>query len=137
MSYEERGTWVYLVVSLGTWVVYAITLLRRSTGDLAAVDYRSALLWAVGVAIVVSIVGRIVVEIVARGDQKRDVRDREINRVGEYVGGVVLGVAMVGPFGLVLAEARHFWIANAMYATFVLAAVVGSAVKLVAYRRGF
>ncbi|MEJ2852822.1 MULTISPECIES: hypothetical protein [unclassified Saccharothrix] len=137
MSYEERGTWVYLVVSLGTWVVYAVTLLRRSTGDLAAVEYRSTLLWAVGVAIVAAIIGRIVVEIVARGDQKRDERDREINRVGEYVGGVVLGVAMVGPFALVLFEARHFWIANAMYVAFVLAAVVGSVVKLVAYRRGF
>ena len=44
---------------------------------------------------------------------------------------------MVVPFVLTLAESDYFWIANAMYLAFVLAAVVGAAVKLVAYRRGF
>ena len=43
---------------------------------------------------------------------------------------------MVVPFVLALAEFDHFWIANAMYLVFVLSAVVGAAVKLVAYRRG-
>ena len=43
---------------------------------------------------------------------------------------------MVVPFVLTLAEVDWFWIANAMYLAFVTAAVVGAAVKLVAYRRG-
>ncbi|WP_309110212.1 hypothetical protein [Saccharothrix sp.] len=136
MSYEERGTWVYLVVTLGTYVAYAVILLRRS-GPLVDVAYKSTLLWAIGIAVAASVVGRILVEVFARGDQKTDVRDRDINRIGEYVGGAVLGVGMVLPLALTLLEARHFWIANAMYAVFVLAAVVGSVVKLVAYRRGF
>ena len=66
-----------------------------------------------------------------------DVRDRDIGRFGEYFGGTVLGVGMVVPFVLTLAEFDYFWIANAMYLAFVLSALVGAVVKLVAYRRGF
>jgi hypothetical protein len=44
---------------------------------------------------------------------------------------------MVGPFVLALLEADHFWIANAIYLVFVVQAVVGTIIKLVAYRRGF
>ena len=44
---------------------------------------------------------------------------------------------MVVPFVLTLAEVEYFWIANAIYLVFVVAAVVGAVVKLVAYRRGF
>ena len=44
---------------------------------------------------------------------------------------------MVVPFVLTLAEFDYFWIANAMFLAFGTSAVVGAAVKLVAYRRGF
>jgi len=82
-------------------------------------------------------VGRIAVEILRPSETyKLDVRDKDINRFGEYVGGSVLSVGMLVPFVLTLASADHFWVANAMYATFALSAVVGNATKLVAYRRG-
>ena len=64
-------------------------------------------------------------------------RDKDINRFGEYVGGIVLGVGMVVPLVLAMAEFDYFWIANAMYAAFVLSSLVSATVKLVAYRRGF
>ena len=44
---------------------------------------------------------------------------------------------MIVPFVLTLAEFDYFWIANAIYLAFVVSAVVGTIVKLVAYRRGF
>ncbi len=34
-------------------------------------------------------------------------------------------------------EQPHFWIANGVFAAFVASALVGSAVKHTAYRRGF
>ncbi len=34
-------------------------------------------------------------------------------------------------------EADYFWIANALYLSFVVAMVVSAVVKIVAYRRGF
>jgi hypothetical protein len=138
MSYEEKGAWVSLVVMLGTYLAYAAVLFDRAQGGpLAEVAYVSPLLWSMGIAIALVIVGRILVEIARPSDTHRpDPRDRDINRFSEYVGGSVLAVAMLVPFSLAMFEADHFWIANAMYATFALAALVGTTTKLIAYRRG-
>jgi hypothetical protein len=68
---------------------------------------------------------------------KRDQRDKDIKGYGEYVGGLVLSVAAVVSLILALAEVDHFWIADAIYLAFILAATAGSIVKIVAYRRGF
>ena len=99
------------------------------------------MLGAIGLGIALAIVGRIVVEIAGQiadpGDRHdTDVRDRDIGRFGEYFAGTFLGIGMVVPFVLTLAEFEYFWIANAMYLVFVLSALVGAAVKLIAYRRG-
>ena len=125
MSYEENGTWVYLVVTIGTYAAYlAVVLGRAATLALAEVAYMSPL-------------GRILVEIAKPSDgYTNDARDKGINRFGEYAGEVVLAVAMAVPFGLALAVVDHFWIANAMYAVFVVSALIGATLKLVAYRRG-
>ena len=66
-----------------------------------------------------------------------NVDDRDVGRFGEYFAGTILGIGMVVPFVLTLAEFEYFWIANAMYLVFVLSALVGATVKLIAYRRGF
>ena len=146
MSSEERGQWVYLVAIVVTYGAYvAIVLAQADRGSLTDVDYVPVMLAAIGIGIVLAIVGRIVVEIAGgiaaemAGEEARheaDVRDRDIGRFGEYFAGTVLGVGMVVPFVLTLTEFDHFWIANAMYLAFVLSAVVGAAIKLVAYRRG-
>jgi hypothetical protein len=146
MSYEERGLWVSLTVGVGTYAAYvAIILGRAKDTPLADVSYVATLLWTIGIAIAVNIVGRIAIEIVGgitreitkTPDGTRvDARDKEINRFGEYVGGVVLGVSMIVPLGLALADIDQFWIANAIYAGLVLSSVVSSVLKLIAYRRG-
>ena len=45
-------------------------------------------------------------------------------------------MGMIVPFVLAVAEVDYFWIANAIYLAFALATLVGTSVKLVAYRRG-
>ena len=147
MSSEERGQWVYLVAIVVTYGAYlVITLGQLGHTAPADIDYVPTMLWAIGIGIALAIVGRIVVEIagqvtahIAGHDDGReaDVRDRDIGRFGEYFAGTVLGVGMVVPFVLTLAEFDYFWIANAMYLAFGVAAAVGAVVKLVAYRRGF
>ena len=138
MSYEEKGQWVYLAATGIGYAVYAVLVLGAArTTPLTEVDYVPILLWTIGGAIVVSIIGRIGVEVIRPSDAYReDVRDRDIGRFGEYAAGIVLGIGMVGPFILALIEADHFWIANAMYAAFALASLVGAAARVVAYRRG-
>jgi hypothetical protein len=138
MSYEEKGQWVYLVVILGTYGAYLGVILGRADGiALIEVSYVAPMLWSIAIAIALSIIGRIAVEIAKPSETyQTDARDKDINRFGAYVGGVALAVATGGPFGLTLAGADRFWIANAMYVAFVLSALLGTSVKLVAYRRG-
>jgi hypothetical protein len=138
VSYEEKGQWVYLVANLLTFGAYLVIVYGLARGvAVQDIDYVPTLLLVIGVAIGLSIAGRIIVEIVYRSDSyKADVRDRDISRLGEYVGGILLGVAMIVPFALALAEVQHFWIANAIYVAFATSALVSTVVKLVAYRRG-
>jgi hypothetical protein len=138
MSYEEKGAWVYLTVVLGTYGAYIAVILGRADGvPLAEVAYVAPMLWLIGISIAANIVGRVVVETAKpSGSTKADVRDREISRLGGYVGGLVLAVAMAVPFGLAMAKASQFWIANAMYAAFVAFALASTLVRIVAYRRG-
>lgn len=139
MSYEERGQWVYLAATTIAYGAYlALMLGQAASTPLPEIEYQPIMLWTIGVAVAGSIIGRIAIEIARPSEsQREDVRDREIGRFGEYVSGVILGIGMVGPFILTLLEADHFWIANAIYLVFVVQAVVGTTMKLIAYRRGF
>jgi hypothetical protein len=139
MSFEEKGTWLYAVIAVALPVIYFATILGQLPNTtVTEIDYQGLLLAAIGATIALAIVGMIVIAIASPSDAgKADQRDKEINRLGEYVGGIVLAIGMVVPLGLALAEAPHFWIANAMYLMFSLAALVGTTVKLVLYRRGF
>ena len=142
MSSEERGQWVYLVAIVLTYGAYvAIVLGQAAQTPVADVDYIPVMLGAIIIGIALAIVGRIVVEIAGQiadpsDRHETDVRDRDIGRFGEYFAGTILGIGMVVPFVLTLAEFEYFWIANAMYFVFVLSALVGAGIKLIAYRRG-
>ena len=63
--------------------------------------------------------------------------DVGIHRHGEYIGYYVVSAGAAAALGLAVVEAEPFWISNVIFLAFVLAAVVTSAVKIVAYRRGF
>jgi predicted membrane channel-forming protein YqfA (hemolysin III family) len=138
MSYEERGQWVYVIVTVVAVAAYVVLIVTGAGGEpLTEVDYVPIMLWTIGVGIVGSILGRILAAIVWHGEgHETDVRDRDIDRRGEYIGGVILGIGMVVPFVLAITEADYFWIANAMYLVFAVAAVVSAAMKLIFYRRG-
>jgi hypothetical protein len=139
MSYEEKGTWVYLVAVAGAYAVYLAIILGRLQGTpVAEVSYGWVLLWTTVGSVVASTVGRTLVETARPSDSRpADVRDKEIYRFGEYASRwFVVGGAAVG-FALALAKADYFWIANVIYLGFVFWAIGGSVVKLVAHRRGF
>lgn len=139
MSFEEKGTWLYGILAVAVPVIYFATILGQlSSTPVTDIDYQGPLLAAIAATIILAIVGMIAIGIASPRDAgKADQRDKEINRRGEYVGGTVLAAGMVVPFALALAEVPYFWIANAMYLTFIVGAICGTAVKLVLYRRGF
>jgi hypothetical protein len=137
MSYEEKGTWVYLVAVVGAYAVYlAIILGRLQSTPVAEVPYAWVLLWTTVASVVATTAGRTLVETPRPSDSRRtDVRDKEIHRFGEYASRwFVVGGAAAG-FFMALAKVDYFWIANVIYLGFVLWAIAGSVVKL-AYRRG-
>jgi hypothetical protein len=119
-------------------VIYFATILGQlPTTAVTEIDYQRPLLTAVGAAIAMGIGGGIAISVASPKEAgKSDQRDKDVSRFGEFVGGMILAVGMVVPFGLAIAEVPHFWIANAIYLVFVLSAICGTTVKLVAYRRG-
>lgn len=137
-SYEERRTWIYLLTSAGGYAVYmTIVLGRAAQTPVAHVSYIPALLWTAVGAMVAATVGGTLVETARPSDSRRaDVRDKEIYRFGEYVSRWCLVAGAAAGLVMAMAQWQYFWIANVIYLGFVLWAVTGSGVKIVAYRRG-
>ncbi len=138
MAFEEKSAWIYAAITFTFPVIYFAIVLgqlpRVAVGD---IEFQIPLVAMVVGAIALTIAAHIVLAVAAPEDAgKRDQRDKDIYRYGEYVGGVVTSVAAVVPFILALMEIDHFWIANTIYLAFVLGAASGSIAKIVAYRRG-
>ena len=138
MAFEEKSAWVYAVIAAAFPVAYFVVVLgqlpRTAASDIA---FQGPLIGVIVGAIVVTIVAHIAIAIAAPEDaNKRDQRDKEIYRYGEYVGGLVTGVAAVVPLILTMLKVEHVWIASTIYLAFVMGAVSGSIAKVVAYRRG-
>ena len=139
MSYEEKGVWVYILAIAATASIYAAIIVGKlSQQDVDEVDFGSTLLWSIGISIGLNIVLRILVEIFTPSDSyKVDARDKAISRRGGYVNGTIIAIGMAGPLLLTIADVDNFWVANAIYAIFIVAALASSVVQVVAYRRGF
>ena len=150
MPFEEKVTWVNAVVSAIVPATYFVIVLGQvGSVPAAEIAYQRPMLIAIGVSIVLTIVGSILTgigsgisaEIMQPGSGadigRSDERDKQIIRRGELIGYYVSSVGVVGAMALTMLEYPYFWIANALYLAFVVAALVSAAVKLVAYRRGF
>jgi len=149
VPYEEKVTWVSLVVIGVVPLVYFATMLDRLR-DVSAADisYQWPLLIAIGVSVVLTIVGSILAGIgsgisaelhgrSASGEFGNDERDKQISRHGDRIGFSVSSVGMVGVLALTMLEYEYFWIASALYLSFVIGTLVASDVKIVSYHRGF
>jgi hypothetical protein len=127
-----------VVVSAVAYATYVAIILGRARGiPLAEVPYAATLLWTIGAAIVAGIVLHIAVSLIWREEiGRKDRRDVEIHRYGEYTGQWFLVAGGVAALAMALAEFDHFWIANVLYLAFVLSSILGSVLKIIAYRRG-
>ena len=139
MSFEEKSAWIMGVVAVGSYGVYlAIVLGLAGTMPLVDVPYVAPLLWTVGASIALSIALHILMGISSPKEAgKKDQRDREIYRFGEYIGQSFLVIGGVAVLLMAMVETDHFWIANVIYLAFFLSAILGSVAKIVAYRREF
>jgi hypothetical protein len=139
MTLDETRAWARLVAAVVAYGAYVVLVLGRADGrPLADVPYAAALLWTIGA----SIVGATVVETVIRtaspkASRVRDVRDRQIGRLGDYVGQSFVIIGATAALLMAIAGWQRFWIANVIYLCFVLSAVLGNVTKVVVYRGNF
>ena len=149
MPFEEKMSWVSMVVTVVVAGLYFATVLGE-VGDVPAADiaYQRSLLIAIGASIVLMIIGAIAMavgtavsaEVTGEGsvddiDRKYE-RDVRISRRGDVVAFYATSAGALGALVLVMLEYEYFWIANALYLTFVVAALVSDGVKIHAYRWG-
>ena len=139
MSFKEKSAWIMAVVPVVVYLAYVTIILGRADNTaLPEVSYVSTLLWAMGAWMAASIVAHIAAAIASPKDaDKKDQRDREISRFGEYIGQSFVVIGGVAALAMAMAELDHFWIANVIYLAFALSSVLGATAKIVAYRRGF
>ncbi len=139
MSFEEKNAWIYAIVTVASYLAYLGVLWSRAQGtQMADVAYVGPMLWTIGAAVVASVVGHVGVVVSAPAQADRtDERDVVIRRYGDVVGLWSVSVGVLVALGLTMAQLAHFWIANMIYLAFVIAALISTAVRLLAYRRGF
>ena len=139
MSFEEKGTWAYTIAVLIVAGIYFASVLGQ-VGEVpvSEIDYVWPMIAAIIATIVATIIGYIVIAISAPGEaDNSDQRDKDINRYGQSIGYTVLGLLMLLPLVLAIAEIEQFWIANSIFLASVVAGTTTSIVKILAYRRGF
>ncbi|HZL63559.1 MAG TPA: hypothetical protein VFD50_01250 [Thermoleophilia bacterium] len=150
MPFEEKMTWVSGLAMIVVPLVYFVVMIGRLQSTPAAdIAYQVPLIVAMVASVVLVIIGAIVMAIgtsisaTIRGRKpedeidRKDERDKTISRRGDLIGYYVASAGMVGVLILTMLETDYFWIANALYLSFVVAMAVSTVVKLVAYRRGF
>lgn len=142
MGYAERNVWSSLVVSvIGVGVYLALVLPQLGSTPIADVRWQWPMVWCIVGGIVLAIVGSIVWGIAAgmrdpREEHRADVRDRDIERMGDRVGQSFTVIGGLVALVLAMVGAETFWIANAIFFGFFLAAAIGGVAQVIAYRRG-
>ncbi len=134
MVFHERAAWAGLIASLVTVGVYI--------GSVRGADaWIWPMVWAIGIGIGLSILITIIWGIVVGMRDKEDatasdLRDRDIGRMGGRVEQAFLVIAGLAVIVLCAMGAELFWVANTMFAGFVVASIVGGVARVIAYRRG-
>jgi hypothetical protein len=125
MPHQEKRAWIMLAVTVAAYSGYAAIIVSRADRQpLAGVRYAPTMLWS----IVVSAVN-------PRASRVKDVRDRQIGRLGDYTGQAFVVIGAVAAMLMAMARWQPFWIANVIYLGFALSAVLSSIAKIVLYHR--
>jgi len=148
MTGEEKMAWVYGIVVLLTSGAYFIYI-----GTQLAAHPANEIAWAVPmiVTVVASIIGTIIGTILAsiggavwqgiRGrfeepDFTKDERDAAIKLLGDRRNFAIVSVGLFGTLVLAMLDVDTFWIGNWVFLAGTVGAILESATKIRAYRRG-
>lgn len=148
MTMQQRAVWAQMFVFPIVGLVYfSVVLTRAADRPLEEFSWVVPLIWAISVLVVgiivvtiVSAIGHGIAANVRDEDpdfEEGDVRDKEIEREGDYRGRHFTGIGGLVVIILAMLRVDHFWIANAMFLSALVAGIYATAVKLRMYQRGF
>ena len=134
MAAEEKSAWIMLLLAVAAGTTYVIWVLNEAAGaPLTEAPYMWPMIWTIVGSVVASIVLHI---FFAPQMGKKDQREREIHRFGEYTGYAFITIGALAAMAMAMFEFDYFWIANAVYLCFILSAIIGGVAKITAYRSG-
>lgn len=139
MSFEEKGAWLAAVIGPVAALVYLIIIVGRAQDTpIAEVAWVWPMVWTIGSIVGAMILGYVVLAAVwPKEADKKDERDKEINRFGEHVGQTFFGLGAGAALILSMVQVDSFWIGNTLFFGCAISTLIGSVAKIVAYRRGF
>lgn len=134
MAAEEKSAWIMLILAIAAGITYAVWVASLvGDGGITEAPYVFPMLATIGGSIVASIVLHI---FFAPQMGKKDQREREIHRFGEYTGYAFITIGALAAMVFAMFEFDPFWIANVIYVCFILSGIISSIAKIVAYRAG-
>ena len=148
MSMDERSVWAQLVVlplvGLG---YFAVVLTRAARMPDDEVSWVVPMLCAMAI-IVVGVVALTIASAIGHGVRATaggeeplfedgDIRDKEIERYGEYRSRHFTAFGGLAVIVLAMLRVDHLWIASALFGSGILSGTYAATMKLVGYRRGF
>ncbi len=138
MGYEEKIAWAGVIVSIVHFTIYLSELLTRAaTTPMPETPYVDAMLWSIGVAIMVMIVVSIIVAVTTgKHGRETDIRDKQITARAEFTSRGLLIAAALTALIFAMLELDPFWIANVIYLGFFFSAMLEAITKIALYRRG-
>ncbi|WP_156165120.1 hypothetical protein [Demequina silvatica] len=147
MTMTERMVWASLVVFPLVGIVYFTVILTQAADrPVEDVSWVVPMLWAWGALIVFIIVGTIASAIATgiraevAGEtpefEEGDVRDREIERIGNARAYTMASVGGFAATVLLMIDVDRFWVANTLFLAGLLAGVLAAGSRAHAYRTG-
>ena len=135
-SFEEKSVWIQLVSMCAVFGAYFVGAARLwANGGTTLIAFVPLFLVAVGLLVIVLVVGHIAAALVGRPDG-RDERDRLIGWRAQSNSSWILGAGVLIAITGLVVSIDTVWVAHLLLFSMFLAEVAGYIFQLVNYRRG-
>jgi len=147
MTMTERTVWASLIVFPLVGLVYLTVILTQAADrPVEEIGWVTPMLWSWGSLIAFIILGTIASAIATAvraevaGEkaefEEGDVRDREIERIGNARAYTMASVGGLAATILLMVDVDRFWVANTLFLTGLAAGIIAAGSRAYAYRTG-
>jgi hypothetical protein len=139
MAFLEKSNWVVVVVAVFTLISYGGTVVGQALSrPVAEISWVQPMIVSIVTFVVANIIGNVIAAATnPKEADKKDQRDRDIDRFGERVGNYLIIAGSIVALVLAMAAADRFWIGNTIYFAGIFGAMGASVTKIAAYHAPF